>query len=260
MGFKDPASEYPRNTITETHDNDVSRNATGKHILHRSTTVFTRHIKRITGIPWTTGDQWEKWDEVFSAWDAKYPFNKVLMQSECNHIIEVDDTEGSERMNYQHKVGTYEEIDANGSRAVKIFGDDFEIVVGQKMIYIKGDMKMTVDGDVNWLFRRNFTLEVMGDTKLFYRGNVEDRTSGWRKDAVKGDYEHSVCGEYYCTGYKLGSFKFQDDLGIDAQNIWENSGKAVAKEVPKMPNRAEPAPNNRKFRERTRDIRNHGAS
>lgn len=260
MGFKDPKDEYPRKKITETKDHDVSRNASGKNILHNSTPVYHRHSKRIKEIPYTKGDEHDKWEEPFSAWDAKYPYNKVMMQSEANHIIEVDDTPGSERMNWQHQSGTYEEIDHTGSRAVKIVGDNYEIVVGEEFIYIKGNQKITVDGDVNWLFKRNFTMEVLGDTKMLFRGNVEQRTSGDHKMAVKGTMEQTVKGEFYCTGYSLGSFNFAGNMVSDAPAQYHQSGQSQAKDLPDMSGPNSPGENNRKPLKRKRDIRNHGAS
>jgi len=80
-----------------------------------------------------------------SAYNAKYPYNKVF-KSESGHVFEVDDTPNFERTHQYHKSGSYREIDATGRRVEKIVGDDFEIVLKNKTVYIRGNVSIKVDG------------------------------------------------------------------------------------------------------------------
>jgi hypothetical protein len=80
-----------------------------------------------------------------SAFRAQYPFNKVI-QTESGHVFEVDDTPNFQRLHTYHRSGTYEEIDAEGTKVNKIVGDGFEIVQKNKTVFIQGDLSITVNG------------------------------------------------------------------------------------------------------------------
>ena len=83
--------------------------------------------------------------EPASAYEAKYPFNKVV-QTVSGHTVELDDTPGAERIKISHKAGTYTEINAEGRRVNKTAGDNFDVIVGNDTVYIQGDCKIQVMG------------------------------------------------------------------------------------------------------------------
>lgn len=95
--------------------------------------------------------------EPESAYHSKYPFNKVF-QSESGHVFEIDDTPNFERIHNYHRSGTYTEIDYKGQKVEKIVGDDFEIVMKNKTVYIKGNVNILVEG--------TYTLESKGNMKF----------------------------------------------------------------------------------------------
>lgn len=101
--------------------------------------------------------------EPASAYKAKYPFNHVT-QTQSGHVIEIDDTPTEERLHVYHKSGTYTEINKEGRRVSKIVGDDFEIVVKNKTVYIKGNVNIQVDGNV--------TMNVDGKTSLHGKSDI----------------------------------------------------------------------------------------
>ena len=131
-----------------------------------------------------------------------YPYNHVF-ESECGHITEVDDTPGAERTFRQHKTGTYEEVIADGTKTVKVIGDNYEIIMGSSNVYIDGAVNLTVKGDVRHLVKGNYHLEVEGNyTQKIHKnmrtkigageigGNLEEEIKGTHSfnisDAVKG--------------------------------------------------------------------------
>lgn len=71
------------------------------------------------------------------AYEAKYPYNKVT-QTQSGHIVELDDTPDHERINIEHKSGSYIEINSEGRKVNKIVGDSYEIIQGDETIYVKG--------------------------------------------------------------------------------------------------------------------------
>lgn len=75
---------------------------------------------------------------------ARYPFNKVF-ESERGHVIEVDDTPGSERIHIYHNSGHYTEM-VTGLRTDKVNGDHIEISMRERIIKVNGNMTAVCEG------------------------------------------------------------------------------------------------------------------
>lgn len=86
--------------------------------------------------------------EPDSAYKAEYPFNRVI-RTRSGHKIELDDTEGAERVHIYHASGTAIEMAPDGRLVIRNPGDSFEIVGGVKNIAVKGDVKVEVGGNLN---------------------------------------------------------------------------------------------------------------
>ena len=111
----------------------------------------------------------DPWDQPDVPYDASYPYNHVY-ESESGHVQEFDDTPGHERIHTYHRSGTFDEMDADGSRVQRIVGDSYEIVDRNGYIYIMGKANVTVDGTVNIYVKNNVNLQVDGDLT----GNVKN--------------------------------------------------------------------------------------
>ena len=103
--------------------------------------------------------------EPVSAYSAVYPYNRVY-QSESGHIVELDDTPNRERIHVFHRTGTYTEINQEGRRVNKIVGDDIEVVLKDKTVYIQGNAKVEIKGNVDVKVDGNYNLNVSGDIKI----------------------------------------------------------------------------------------------
>lgn len=119
-----------------------------------STARGTNNVKKTTLGP-----------EPASAYAAQYPYNKVI-QTEGNHVIEIDDTPGQERIHVFHKSGTYTEINADGRKVDKVADDNYHIVAGNEEVYIQGNVNVRVVGNVNILVDGTYTLESKGKMTL----------------------------------------------------------------------------------------------
>ena len=156
-GFNDPDAVYPK-TVNE---NDVNRLAQGL-VGETHPSLYTRKKSQIQEVPIATKpyiptvedaavqESRSTWNEL----DAKsnttsfYPFNHVH-ESESGHIHKIDDSPEGERLFTYHRSGTFEEIHPDGSKVVKIVGDDYEIIAGSRNCYVKGSVNLTVDGNVS---------------------------------------------------------------------------------------------------------------
>ena len=119
------------------------------------------------------------WDELPVGNDhvPAYPYNKVS-ESESGHVHEVDDSPGAERLHRFHRSGTFEEIYNDGTRNIKIIGDDYEIVLKNKNMYIRGDLNLTVTGDLRHMVYGNYHLEVEKDYTQNIKGSIQSKVGG----------------------------------------------------------------------------------
>ena len=218
-GFNDPSGKYPAKTITHsnhsTGESDVSRLARGedaethKLLLERRKNQFKDIFKaRKPFIPSVSTNTTNEDSGNFSEPNPRgvettgtdtgqYPFNHVH-ESESGHVSEIDDTPNGERLLTQHKSGTYEEIVADGTKTIKVVGDNYEMVVGGTNIFIQGDVNMTTYGTKREYIEDDYILEVGGDfTRLVY-GNEQVKIgaagAGNLEEVVMGNHAYNISG------------------------------------------------------------------
>ena len=85
--------------------------------------------------------------EPASPYAAVYPNNKVT-RTTSGHAIEIDDTNGAERIHIFHKSGTFVEMHPNGD-VVTHMKNGFKTVTGNDKLHVTGTMDIVVDGNMN---------------------------------------------------------------------------------------------------------------
>ena len=123
-----------------------------------------------------------------------YPYNHVK-QSESGHVEEWDDTPSAERLHRFHKAGTFEEIQPDGSRVVKIVGNDYEIIAGSHNVMISGACNVTVEDDCRLLYQGDLVQEVYGDYHLNVHGDKRSKILGNEVTEVRTDRKTVINGE-----------------------------------------------------------------
>lgn len=119
--------------------------------------------------------------EKASQFAAEYGKN-ILVKSNTGHFIEMDDTEGAERINIQHKNGAFvtihqdKSIVIRGQNGIQIItyannelfvGGNINItVIGDANISTNGNTNIDTVGDVNWKVGGKFNLDAKGDINL----------------------------------------------------------------------------------------------
>ncbi len=168
-GFTDPNANYP--TKEYAGKSETNKLAQGDV---RGTIVPEKNKKRMLGAK-LPGD--EAWDEPESAYRGEYPYNKVT-QTESGHIIEMDDTPGSERIHIYHRAGTYVEIDANGSVIKRTKGSSYEIIDRNGKISIAGQADISINGACNIFVGNDANIEVDGDVNLKCFNDITAQAGG----------------------------------------------------------------------------------
>lgn len=225
-GFNDPFGTYPKHDgvdkgVNQLEESDLSR-LSRKPELHIS--LKNRKQTRITDIPKATAASVESvledkeaksyerefWHQPHPGLDktnadpeekapssfSEYPYNHVK-ESESGHIFEIDDTPGHARLNKYHKSGTFEEIVDDGTRTLKVVGDNYQIVIGDENVYIHGDVNLTIDGDVRTLIKGDKYEEIDGDLFQTIRGDKITKIVGNEIKEIITDSNIQINGNDY---------------------------------------------------------------
>ena len=173
--------------------------------------------------------------EFATSYSSCYPYNHVR-QSESGHVEEWDDTPSVERLHRYHKTGTFEEIQPDGTRVVKVVGNDYEIVAGEKDVLISGDCNITVEGNCRLLtmgslvqeVRGNYHLNVLGDMRTKITGNDIKEVMSARKVKIEKDDDLKV-GKSQVTNIGINAeMQVGKDYSIGVGNHWNVNAKTIS--------------------------------
>lgn len=223
-GFTDPEGKYPKEEFLD--ESSLSRLARGGDVAENHVSLGIRRDMRITGVPLARPDEFEgindstpsvknkseesvKDDDGDSvpAWDEPrpqgvdesvsiYPYNKVR-ETEGGHVFEVDDTPDNKRILNYHASGSHEEYHHNGSHVQKIVGDDFEIIYDDKVLYVEGDLTISVKGNVNMKVDGDRIEDIGGDLYQTVRGGRFVKVQGNDVLEVISDQKVNIDGQRY---------------------------------------------------------------
>jgi len=171
LGFSDPDGVYPGIT----GEADTNRLARNEKIDETIVQTKKDDLDEMDTAGGAGGGGSIK--EPETPYNAAYPLNKVK-QSESGHIIEIDDTDGSERIHIYHKSGTFVEIHPDGSMVRKVKGASHEIFLSDQNVHVKGSCNITVDGDSSILTKGSSTIKSESTQNIESDGNIEIKASG----------------------------------------------------------------------------------
>lgn len=118
------------------------------------------------------------WSEKASGAAPKYPSNKV-MQTPSGHIVEIDDTEGVERLHIYHKSGTFVEFHPDGSYVNHVKGGAYQIVHKDLNIYVKGNVNLNVDGNLTETIKGNKVSKITGNYTITCNAYSNTTKASW---------------------------------------------------------------------------------
>lgn len=144
----------------------------------------------------------------------QYPFNNST-KTESGHSIEFDDTPGRERVRLQHRIGTFTEMQSDGTEVHKIVGDGYEIVVKDKNVKVSGDCTVFVQGNCN--------LTVQGDVNEYIKGDFNQ--------VIEGDYNQLVKGRAEILSQKSMKIAAAPDTGSGSLHLMSSNHVYVDSDV-----------------------------
>ncbi len=226
QGFKDPFNNYPRYS----REQDTNRLARGQNLP--KTSLNDKIKNATTGVPFANLKGKEQaWGQPISPYNGKYPYNHVY-QSESGHVLEFDDSQGAERINLEHKSGSFIEIDVAGTQVNKIVGNGYTIIDNDGFISIDGSCILAVGADVSIVVAGGANIEVTGNTNLHCTGELNIESE--KQISIQTEKDIDIkCKDFNLTcnqvNMKLDS-SFEVTAGSliagDAPSIKWNSGAA----------------------------------
>ena len=215
----------PSNRCESTTDSDVSGtiitetklqepNIGGGGVFpHSSGSLSSSAIESKTGLDW---------DEPNTPYNAVYPYNHVY-ESESGHIVEYDDTKGSERIHQYHRSGTFEEIHPDGTVVRKIVGTNYTIYCEDNNIRIAGDAQITVDRGLKLRINNaQYERSKLGDDILENDLDIEiAQGSNINLQLIKGNINAKITEGDINTHLEKGNIYTSLDLGHISNTVVE---------------------------------------
>lgn len=109
------------------------------------------------------------WDEPSVAYNAEYPYNRVI-ETGSGHVIELDDSPGGERIMIYHRNGSYIQMSPT-TTTIKSPHDTYNVNEKNYHMYVGGTNVITIDGDCHVLIKGNKIEEIMGNYQQIIHGN-----------------------------------------------------------------------------------------
>lgn len=181
----------------------TGENLTNNHIINNKKNSRASNIN----VPSTKGTTFSEPD---LAYNAIYPYNNVI-GTESGHAFELDDTPAHERININHRSGSFNEFRPDGTVVNKSVKDNYDITHANDYEYVQGTKTVTVAKGAKLLVNSSnggdgFVIEIGSG------GNLELKvTSGSLNIDVTGDLSTKVSGDY--------SIQVGGKFGLKAQRI-----------------------------------------
>lgn len=169
--FTDPSGTYPLDD--RLGESDFNRLSRGEKI-EETPIEKTLNDTKVIGVSTSTGGTWNEPDSTNSS--AVYPFNNVT-ETSSGHIIQVDDTQGNERIQIFHRSGAYVELKPDGAVVIKSPMDRYEISKGnyKQSVGLKADI--TINADKTEMIGGAFN-SIIGKDETREIGGIHDITIG----------------------------------------------------------------------------------
>lgn len=184
-GFNDPDGNYPVSEVNAPHEpnglNEPDFHKLGRSEGLDSTIVQSKTDNKRSGISTADGGSWDEPDPYYS---AEYPNNKVFA-SNSGIVVEIDDTNGEERIHIYHPSNSYIEINKDGDMIIRNAGDRFDIVDGNRKTF-DTNSDSTTNSNKTDKIGSNKTEDVGSDRSISVGGNETKEVTGNKDDTISG--------------------------------------------------------------------------
>ena len=163
------------------------------------------------------------WQEPPTPYAAVYPHNRVY-ESEAGHIVEIDDTKGSERIHVQHRMGSFVEFHPDGSIVHKNVGSGYVIIERDGFIYIQGAANITVGGDA--------TLKVSGNADIEVSKNLNAKVHQNASIDIENNANLKIGNDANIDVEGTTNLRCDDNVNVEANKITVVALTSIRMETP----------------------------
>jgi hypothetical protein len=175
-GFEDPGGVYPRVEYEEQSSvNEIARG------FKRVNVELGGSVKDI---------DLELNDESIS----QYP-NSQVKETASGHIVEYDDTPGSERVMIRHTTGSGVEMRADGTVIYASTKNTLRVTANDEKVVVDGDGELQYNGNLKLKVAGDFDLEVGGDFNVNVKGDMEQNITRGLIQDIAGSHEVQIIGD-----------------------------------------------------------------
>jgi len=132
-----------------------------------------------------------------------YSLNKIISYGN-NYTEEIDSTPGAERYSKTGPAKTSEEILEDGTRVVTVNGDDYQVIIDNEHVNIKGTCYVTVEGDYHLKVNGDYHLEVLGEYNLLSGAESKMTFCGEHTTIYKNSAKLNSHSGIALSGSKIG--------------------------------------------------------
>lgn len=189
-GFQDPTGEFPREGYWgESSINRAARGAGGVGQKEKPNDLAMSAT--FPNIDMGLGTVTEDGEFESNTGRSKYPYNKVT-ETYSGHVIEIDDTEGNERVLIRHRTGSGIEMRKDGSIWISAVKDKYETVGADCKIVVEGNTQIAYEGNLDMWVGGNFNLDVGGNQNIKIKGNKTEKVAKDHRHTTSGNSEYTT--------------------------------------------------------------------
>lgn len=146
-----------------------------------------------------------------------YP-NYNIFRTPTGHNLTFDDSAGAESVTLQHATGASIQFLPDGTSVYRSESDNFEVILGDKTIAVKGTVTLVVNGNLDTKVEGDYNLTVKGNFRTAIGGNQETVVGCDDVKEVGGNKE-TIIGESKSLFVKGPIEQITDDrLFVGAKN------------------------------------------
>lgn len=150
--------------------------------------------------------------QPYSTYNPQYPHNHVY-ETTSGHLKEYDDTPGAERIREKHTSGTYYEIQSNGTKVERIQRDNYQLIIGDDTIEVKGSVNVIVSGNAN--------VAVAGNVDAHVQGNITAVGEQNLSASITDKINVTAGNDINITTNKSAHIQASDNINIRADKAME---------------------------------------
>jgi len=201
--FKDADNKFPR-WLNDTDVSYVAREKWSSHASYAARSAST--VAKVetatkpnmsTTVAGASEEARESWaePEPRNGIEGNYPYVHVY-ETESGIVREYDDTPGGSRITEYHPSGTFYEIYADGKKMTKVVGDNYEIMIHDDNIFVRGNQNITIEGNARHMIKGDYTMEVSGDYNLKVHGSRNTKVTDNDSMEITGNYNLNVLDNF----------------------------------------------------------------